>query len=98
MLCGCYGVTQIDHSREFYRKDRIDSTEKNGNRHFIDVARPHRGALGSGPAAAGSKRLAVRRKSAMGSKLQMCPAPDRSRHQRSDGDCAFRLGTPVASR
>ena len=32
------------------------------------------------------------------SKLQVRLAPKPSRHQRSDGDCALRLGTPVAPR
>jgi hypothetical protein len=32
------------------------------------------------------------------SKRQMCLTSKRSRHQRSNGDCALRLGTPVPSR
>ena len=38
------------------------------------------------------------RKSIMVTKPQVCLTSKRSRHQRSDGDCALSLGTSVASR
>jgi hypothetical protein len=40
----------------------------------------------------------VRFKSIMVSKPQVCLASKLSRHQRSDGDCALRLSTPVSSK